>query len=232
MRPPAQTPESIRTDFDRIALLPDEGWNHNAHYHGYLLRQVPERCRRALEIGCGAGELSRLLAGRAERVLAIDLSPQMIRLARARSGLYPNLDFVNADVMTYRFPDNQFDCVVTVTTMHHLPAETFLRKIRASLKPGGVFACLDLYRRSNMGDLLFDCAAFPANLLLRLMRTGRLRQPGEVREAYAEHGRTDAYLTLPQAGRICADILPGAVVRRHLFWRYSIVWKKEAAGRR
>jgi hypothetical protein len=52
-----------------------------------------------------------------------------------------------------------------------------------------------------------------------------------VRAAYAEHEKTDTYLTLPRLRQACADVLPGALVRRHLFWRYSIVWRKEAAGR-
>ncbi|HVF57912.1 MAG TPA: class I SAM-dependent methyltransferase [Pyrinomonadaceae bacterium] len=224
-----QTPESIQSDFDRIALLSDADWNHNAHYHRYLTGHIPKRCRHVLELGCGTGEFSRLLAVRAEKVLAIDLSPQMIRLARERSKLYPNIDFVNADVMAYQFSDEQFDCIATLTTLHHLPIETVLRKIRKALKPGGTFVCLDLYRRSNLSDLLFDGVAYPASLFLALTKTGKLRPPREVREAYAEHGKTDAYLTLPQIEQVCADILPGALVRRHLFWRYSIIWKKDAA---
>ncbi|HYP52910.1 MAG TPA: class I SAM-dependent methyltransferase [Pyrinomonadaceae bacterium] len=229
MRQSRQTPESIQSDFDRIALLTDEDWNHNAHYHGYLTSRIPERCRRILEIGCGTGSFSRLLARRAEKVVAVDLSPQMIRLARERSKLHPNIDFVNADVMTCQFPDNHFDCVATLTTLHHLPVETVLGKIRKTLKPGGVFVCLDLYQRSGLNDLLFDGVAYPASLFLRLIKTGRPKPPGEVREAYAEHGKTDAYLTLPQLERACADIMPGALVKRHLFWRYSLVWKKETA---
>ena len=225
-----QTAESIQSDFDRIALLPDEGWNHNAHYHGYLLGQVPGRCREVLEIGCGTGEFSRLLAARAERVLAIDLSPQMIRLARVRSELYPNVEFVAGDVMACPLPAERFDCVATLTTLHHLPLESVLGKIREALKPGGVFVCLDLYRRSNVAELLSDCVAYPASLFLTLVKTGRPRAPREVREAYAEHGETDAYLTLPQVERVCADIMPGARVSRHLFWRYSVVWKKTPAG--
>ena len=224
-----QTLESIQSDFDRIALLSAENWNHNSHYHGYLLSHIPAQCRRILEIGCGTGEFSRMLAARAERVLAIDLSPQMIRLARQHSKLYPNVDFVTGDVMTCQLPDNQFDCIATLTTIHHLPMESILRKIREALKPGGVFVCLDLYQRSNLRDLLFDGVAYPANLFLRLIKTGRPRAPREVREAYLEHGKTDTYLTLSQIERICADILPGALIKRHLFWRYSIIWKKEDA---
>ncbi len=151
----------------------------------------------------------------------------MIRLAKAHSKLYPNIDFLCGGVMTYHLPDNQFDCIATLTTLHHLPMDTILRKIRKALKPGGVFVCLDLYQRSNLSDLLFDVVAYPANLFLTLMKTGKPRPSREVREAYIEHGKTDTYLTLPQIEQICADILPGALVSRHLFWRYSIVWKKE-----
>lgn len=227
-----QTLESIQSDFDRIALLCDEGWNHNTHYHEYLISQIPQRCRQILEIGCGTGEFSRLLAPRAEKVLAIDLSPQMIRLAQDRSRLYPNIDFVEADVMAYQFADDQFDCIATLTTLHHLPTELVLKKIKAALKPGGVFVCLDLYQRSNLIDLFFDATAYPANLWFRLIKTGRPRASRAVREAYAEHGKTDTYLTLPEVERICADTLPGASMRRHLFWRYSIVWKKETGVQR
>jgi ubiquinone/menaquinone biosynthesis C-methylase UbiE len=227
MRQPRQTPESIQSDFDLIASLSDETtWDHNAHYHGHLLGQMPERCGQILEIGCGTGEFSRLLAERAGKVLAIDLSTQMIRLAQERSRFHPNIDFVKGDVMTYQFPDNRFDCIATITTLHHLPIEFIMRKVRKALKPGGIFVCLDLYQRSNLRDLVFDGVAYPANLFLRLIKTGRPRPSREVREAYAEHGKTDTYLTLPQIKQICADTLPGAIVRRHLFWRYSIIWKK------
>jgi ubiquinone/menaquinone biosynthesis C-methylase UbiE len=225
-----QTLESIQSDFDRIALLSDEDWDHNEHYHRYLMAQIPAECRHILELGCGTGEFSRLLAGRAEKVLAIDLSPQMIRLARERAKLYPNIDFVAGDVLACEFADNQFDCIATLTTLHHLPAEIILRKIERALKPGGTFVCLDLYRRSTLTDLLCDVIAYPADFFLRLIKTGKPRASREVREAYIEHGKTDSYLTLSQIEQMCAAVLPGALVSRHLFWRYSIVWKKEIAG--
>src|SRR4028118_368446 len=49
------SPSVIRDDFDRIALLADEGWDHNSHYHDFLLRQLPERFRAALDAGGGTG---------------------------------------------------------------------------------------------------------------------------------------------------------------------------------
>jgi len=154
----------------------------------------------------------------------------MIRIAQERSRLHPNIQFVNGDVMAYQFTDDQFDCIATLTTLHHLPIDAILKRIRKALKPGGIFVCLDLYQRSSLTDFLFDGIAFPATAFLRLIKTGQPRPSREVREAYNEHGKTDRFLTLPQVEQICGVLLPGALVTRHLFWRYSIIWKKEAEG--
>lgn len=226
MTSPVQTVETLQHDFDRIALLPEENWNHNAHYHSFLLSQVPDNCEHILEIGCGTGRFSHLLAQRAAKVLAIDLSPQMIRVARENSARYPNIDFVLRDVLEYPLPANHFDCIATLTTLHHLSLTAVLTKIKQALKPQGVFLCLDLYQRSNVTDLFFDGIAYPLAPVLRLMKTGRFTPSIEVREAYEEHEKTDSYLTLKQVTQTCARVLPGARITRHLFWRYSIIWRK------
>jgi hypothetical protein len=53
---------TVQEDFDRIALVSGEDWDHNRHYYAYLLSHVPEGCGSALEIGCGTGSFTRLLA--------------------------------------------------------------------------------------------------------------------------------------------------------------------------
>jgi ubiquinone/menaquinone biosynthesis C-methylase UbiE len=220
-----QTRESLQLDFDRIALVANEEWNNNEYYHDYLLAQVPQPCRQSLEIGCGTGKFSRSLARLSEHVLSIDLSPQMIRLARETSH-QSNIAFVEADVLAYPLSDDQFDYIATLTTLHHLPFESILGKIKQALKPGGVFVCLDLYQRSSLNDLFFDGIAYPSTVLLQLIKTGKPRPSREIREAYAEHEKTDQYLTLSEVEQVCARVLPGASVKRHLFWRYSVVWRK------
>lgn len=217
---------TIRADFDRIALVSDEVWNHNCHYHNFLLRHVPPDCRETLEIGCGTGAFSRLLAKRSERVLALDLSPQMIRLARERSTKFRNIDFEIADVMSQKFPESRFDCIATIATLHHLPMEEMLVKLKSALKVKGVLIVLDLFEPDGLQDALMSALALPLNVGLRIIRQHRLRVPREVRDAWAEHGRHDSYLTLAQVREICAKLLPGAEVRRHLLWRYSLIWKK------
>src|ERR1051325_8688953 len=109
---------NVRADFDRIALLSGEEWGHNDLYHDFLARHVPAPCRDALEIGCGTGDFSRLLAQSSERVLALDLSPNMIGLARERSARFPNIAFEVADVLTRELPAETFDCVASIATLH------------------------------------------------------------------------------------------------------------------
>lgn len=220
---------AIQADFDRIARLPDEGrWNHNHHYHGYLLKHLPARINTALEIGCGAGDFCCLLAARADQVLGIDLSSEMLRAARERSADYPNIDYQQLDVLTWDMPIRQFDCVASIATLHHLPLATMLLKIRDSLKPGGVLLVLDLYKPETRSEMLYAGLAVLPNILVKLAKDG-LRQPSEeARAAWDAHGKDDVYPRLSEVRRLCADILPGAKVRRHFFWRYSIVWKKPA----
>src|SRR5688572_7411897 len=95
---------SIEADFDRLALLDDEGWTSNNHHHNFILKYVPQNCENAIEIGCGTGAFARLLARRSKRVVALDLSSEMIRVARARSSEFDNLEFQVAHAMTWDFP--------------------------------------------------------------------------------------------------------------------------------
>jgi SAM-dependent methyltransferase len=222
---------NIREDFDRIALLPQDGWHHNRHYHPFLLRRVPPRCREALDFGCGTGAFTRLLAERSGRVTAVDLSPQMIRLAEERSIPHRNIDYQTADILTWTWPADRFDCIAGIATLHHLPPEEILSRCAAALAAGGVLLVLDLYRASSIADHLAGLAAVPVHAALRLFHTGRLRQTRAVREAWAQHGKHEQYPTLAEVREICRKALPGAEIRRHLLWRYSIVWKKPA-GRR
>jgi len=222
------SPSKTQLDFDRLAALSSDEWNHNNHYHAFLLKHIPAASKwDALEIGCGAGGFSRLLAGRFRRVLALDLSPRMIEIARERSRQYANIDFQVADVMTYEFSPEQFGCIASIATLHHIPFEPVLAKAKSALKLDGTLLALDLYKAESPADFSTSLAALPVNLLLRWSKTGRLREPAEVRAAWAEHVRADVYPTLSQVRQTCARLLPDAQVTRHLLWRYSIIWKKK-----
>lgn len=187
---------------------------------------MPSSCANALDIGCGSGAFSRRLAERAERVVALDLSPNMIGIAKERSAAFSNIDFQVADVLSWEFPAEHFDCVASIATMHHLPIEEMLIKMRDALSRGGALLILDLFEGEGPGDAFSNALALPVSFFLRLTRGGRIRQDKKTREAWAEHARNDSFPTLSSVREICREMLPDARVSRHLLWRYSIVWRK------
>ena len=216
---------SIEADFDRLALLDEEGWTANNHYHRLMLRYVPRGCGEALEIGCGTGSFARLLAERCKRVVGLDLSSEMIRVARARSAQKRNLEFQVADAMTWEFPTAQFDFICSIATMHHLEQRELLAKMRDALRPGGVLMIVDLAQSAGLGERVLDVVGLGVSGTLRLLRSGRLQPPIEVRKAWEQHGKQDHYSTTDQIRALAAEILPGSRVKRLLLWRYALVYR-------
>lgn len=217
---------SIQADFDRLALLDDEGWTANNHYHDFLLQYVPAKCGNALEIGCGTGAFARQLTGRCRHVIGIDLSAEMIRVARSRSDRFENLEFELADAMNWKFTQSHFDFICSIATLHHLEQRELLPKIKDALRPRGVFVLLDLVASSGLTERMLDVIGLGVSSGLRLIHNGRLQPPPEVRKAWEQHGKHDHYSTIKQMRALADEILPAASVKRHLLWRYTLVYRK------
>jgi SAM-dependent methyltransferase len=152
-----------------------------------------------------------------------------VRHARELSRTSENIDFRQADVSTCDLPPAAFDCIATIATLHHLPLDDTLKTLEAALPPGGVLLVVDLYQPRTLADWIWSAWGYVANLLLSAWKLRRLRQAPHVRQAWAEHARHDVYPTLAEIRSTGARLLPGAAVRRHLFWRYSLIWRKSAA---
>ena len=227
---------SVEADFDRLALLDEEGWSANKHYHEVLLRYVPQGCEKALEIGCGTGSFARLLAARCKRVVAIDLSAEMIRVAQERASQTENpkskqvgkVEFQLADAMTWEFPRAGFDFICSIATLHHLDQRELLVKMKAALRPGGVLVVLDLVKSAGLRERMLDVAGLGVSVSLRLIHNGRLQPPREVRKAWEQHGKQDHYSTLKEMRALADEILPGSSVTRCLLWRYLLAYKKRS----
>ena len=191
------------------------GWNRNVHYHNVVLDAAPAVCARALDVGCGAGRLAATLAERCGEVVGVDRDSAT--LARARSNYArPNLSFVEGDVMTYPFNDESFDFVASVATLHHLPLDNGLRRLRQLLRPGGVLAVIGLYRLSTLADVAWAHPAVAISAWYRMTtRTEPVGAPVQ-----------DPKETLKEIQSAIEHVFPGAEFKRLLLFRYALVWRK------
>src|SRR5581483_226902 len=104
---------------------------------------------RVLDVGCGVGRWSRLLAGRGAQVTGIDLSPTMIEEAErraARAGVAERCRFHVQDVSDLKI-GGQFDVVLAVTVLQHILDPVGLRAavtaMSRRLAPGGRIVLLE-----------------------------------------------------------------------------------------
>ena len=116
---------------------PGEIWYE--HWHRYHFAAPMVAGREVLDIACGAGYGSALLARTATRVTGADLSQAAIDHARTRYASFANLAFEEADCADLPFADASFDAIVSFETIEHIAAqEAFLDEMTRVLRPGGI----------------------------------------------------------------------------------------------
>jgi len=206
-------------------------WDHNAYYHRLLLGHLPPRCRRVLDVGCGAGGFAVQLAQHSDHVDAVDRSGAMVAEARRRTPA--NVDCIQADVLTDALPATDYDAIVSISALHHMPLDTVLPQLAAALRPVGVLAAIALPRTDLRREWPHELAAAFAHRALGVrFRAERLRQTGTGFAKTPDHDAMpvvlDPPLTTREVAAQAATLLPGARVRRLLFWRYLLVWQKPA----
>ncbi len=191
-------------------------WNRNIHYHGIVLDAIPAGCRRALDVGCGQGYLTRELASRCDEVIGLDVDRGVLARARALTDPGARIQLVEGDVMTQPFDAGSFDAIATVAMLHHVPLEPALDRFRDLLRPGGVLAIVGLHALRTPLDYALAAAAIPISFGLSALH-GHTHVGAPIKDPAESLGEIRA---------ACAARLPGATFRRHLLFRYSIVWRK------
>jgi ubiquinone/menaquinone biosynthesis C-methylase UbiE len=96
---------------------------------------------RALEVGCGTGQLTGQLARRGCDVTAIDIGPSMVAGARRRLGR-ASVRFAVVSFEDFEGDDGSFDLVVSATAFHWVDPEVKFDKTARLLRPGGWLALL------------------------------------------------------------------------------------------
>jgi SAM-dependent methyltransferase len=124
---------------------------------------------RVLDIGCGSGWATRLLAeyASAGRVTGIDISDEMIQLAREQSQSQPNVDFEVASAEQLPFAEDEFTHAFSMESLYYyrnLPKA--LSEIHRVMKAGGLFcAVVDLYWESPATHQWVEDLKVPVQLL-------------------------------------------------------------------
>ena len=160
--------EGARQYWDDIASSFDDEPDHGlrnpvilAHWTQFLAAWLPSTGINVLDIGCGTGSLSVVLAGLGHKVTGIDLSPKMISLARAKATRHRyQIEFQVMDAAFPQLPRNQFDAIICRHLLWALSEpEQILQRWTEFLKPKGRLLLIEGYWETGGGLYAKDVAA-------------------------------------------------------------------------
>lgn len=193
-------------------------WNHNVQYYPEVLAALPPGARSALDVGCGAGMLTRQLRSRVDEVVGIDPDAGSLHAALSVPG----------DHITYRqvslledhlLPEDHFDLVACVGALHHMDAAPALARMAQLVRPGGALVVVGPARVDIPRDLPWLLAGVLADRVIVGRRHSYGEFPGPPARPMHSHREIAA---------IAAAVLPGVRYRRRLYFRYTLVWRRPA----
>ena len=146
---PGTLPETqVRAMFDRIARVYDRmnsvmtaGLHHRWRERAADLAGVSAGSR-ALDVATGTGDLAVELAGRGASVVALDFSPRMLEVARAKA---PGIEWVQGNALSLPYPDAEFDAVtVGFGARNFADLDRGLSEMARVTRPGGRVVVLEI----------------------------------------------------------------------------------------
>jgi ubiquinone/menaquinone biosynthesis C-methylase UbiE len=157
-----KTKRHAHSEFSGWAESYDHHWLNRYLFepgHALLLDEVGSLpAGRALDVGCGTGELANRLAWRGWHVVGLDLCESMVH--RARHKLNGNGDRIRlavADSEHLPFETGSFDVVTCANSFHHYPhQEAVVRELFRVLRPGGRLLLLDGWADHFLGRVIYD----------------------------------------------------------------------------
>lgn len=105
---------------------------------------------KILDLCCGAGQTTKFLVAKSDRVTGLDISP--VALTRAGQNV-PQAKYVEGLAQDMPLADNEFDLVHTSSALHEMTPEELaqiFQEVHRILKPGGVFTLVDFHPPTNI----------------------------------------------------------------------------------
>jgi len=203
-------------------------WNHNEHFHSWILRNLPACRQAAVDVGCGTGVLAGKLAPQFALVTGIDADAGMAAAARARLAHEPVVTIRRCGFEDFAASagDGEADLITMVAVLHHLDLDDTLARIPGLLAPGGRLLVVGLARVNSLPDLAVELISAAANPVMGLIKHPRPARPGRPAAGQPVMPVRDPATTLAQITTAARAHLPGAAIRRRLFFRYTLRWDK------
>lgn len=171
---------------------------------GYLLARADLRDAKALDVGCGGGLLSEAMAERGAEVVALDLAPELIDVARLHlleSGLKVDYRLQSVESLAEQAPAS-FDVVACMEMLEHVPdPASVLRACAALLKPGGKLFVSTI----NRTPMAFAAAIVGAEYLVGLLPKGTHDYKSFIRPAELSAWLREAGLELTDVSGLAYD---------------------------
>lgn len=138
---------------------------------GYVAARAPLKGSRVLDVGCGAGLLSEAMAGEGAQVTALDLAPELVKVARLHgleSGVKVDYRLQSVESLAAEMP-GQFDAITCMEMLEHVPDPgSIISACATLLRPGGRLFLSTL----NRTPAAFALAIVGAEYIARILPKG------------------------------------------------------------
>ena len=204
-------------------------WNHNDHFHAWILRNLPPRRSVAVDVGCGKGVLAGKLATQFAQVTGIDRNAGMAEAASASLRGFPQVIIRQCgfDDFASTAGEGEADLITMVAVLHHLDLHDALARITRLVAPGGRLLVVGIARPDSLADLAFDVVSGAANPVMGMIKHPRaVRPPERAVDSQPAVPVMDPATAFAEIAKAARAHLPGSTVRRRLFFRYTLRWDK------
>ncbi len=191
-------------------------WNHNAAYYKQIKKWTAP-CKSILDVGCGNGSLISYLDDGSKELTGIDIEPSCIDRAK-QSHHSAHIRFVCCNFLTDKIT-GVYDAVIFVASIHHMDMAAALEKAKALLSAHGRIIIVGLAKPSSLADYIIEILrVLPCKIITSLKHA----QSSEELDLPVSYNLP----TLKEVRELSVRLLPHAVMRYGLYYRYLLIWIK------